>query len=363
MDIVIPRYLSYLKPYSAGKPISEIQAEYGISAAIKLASNENPLGPSPKAIEAIKKVLQDVHRYPDNKVRKLRSRLASVLQVKSEQIVVGNGSDEIMSLIGQAFLLPGEEVIIPSPAFSIYEKVAVMGQANLVKVPLKDLSIDLEAVKKHVSKNTKLIFLTNPHNPTGSFFEAYSLEKLLKNVPKSTLVILDEAYIDFVSPQRRFESLNYLEGFFNLIILRTFSKSYGLAGLRVGYGIMNIELANILESVRYPFNINSLAQVAAIKALDDKAFLEATRKLVWEGREFLTKALTELGVRVYSSEANFLLIYVGNQAKKIYEGLLKKGIIVRPLVNYSLPEYLRVSMGKPEDNQTFIEVFKEIWQK
>ncbi|AMM41630.1 histidinol-phosphate aminotransferase [Candidatus Desulfofervidus auxilii] len=363
MNIVLPKFLSQLRPYSAGKPIKEVQTEYGISMPVKLASNENPLGPSPKAIAAIKEALQDIHRYPDSQITELRYKLASVLGVKSQQIVIGNGSDEIMSFIGQAFLLSGEEVIVPFPSFSIYEKVAIMSQANLIKVPLKNLSIDLEAIKDRISQKTKLIFLTNPHNPTGSFFEAPLLENFLKNVPRSTLIILDEAYIDFVSPKRHFESLNYLKDFSNLIILRSFSKSYGLAGLRVGYGIMNIELANILERVRYPFNVNTLAQVAAINALDDKEFLETTRKLVWEGREFITKALTELGIRVYPSEANFLLVYIGKKAVEIYESLLKKGIIVRPLTNYHLPEYIRISIGKPEENQTFIEFFKEIWQK
>ena len=363
MNIVIPKFLSQLKPYAAGKPIKEVQTEYGISIPIKLASNENPIGPSPMAIAAIKRALQDIHRYPDSKMTELRYKLARVLQVKPEQIVIGNGSDEVMSFIGQAFLLPEEEVIVPFPSFSIYEKVVIMNQANLIKVPLKDLSIDLEAIKNRISQKTKLIFLTNPHNPTGSFFEASVLENFLKNVPKSTLIIIDEAYIDFVSPKRHFESLNYLKDFSNLIILRTFSKSYGLAGLRVGYGIMNIELANILEKVRYPFNVNILAQVAAINALDDKKFLETTRKLVWEGREFITKALTELGIGVYPSEANFLLVYIGNKAVEIYESLLKKGIIVRPLTNYHLAEYIRITIGRPEENQTFIQVFKQIWQK
>lgn len=363
MDVAVPKYLQQLKPYVAGKPIAEVQAQYGISSPIKLASNENPLGPSPKAIEAIRRALKDIHRYPDSHCLSLRHKLATCLQIKEQQIVLGNGSDEIMALIGQALLLPKEEVITPHPAFSIYEKVAVMAQAHLLKVPLKALSIDLEGIRKKVSSRTKLIFLTNPHNPTGSFLEKKELEDFLKTLPVSVLVVLDEAYIDFVQPQRRFSSIALLESFPNLIILRTFSKAYGLAGLRIGYGILTPKLASLLETVRDPFNVNILAQIGATAALDDKDFLENTRRTIWEGRRFLTKALTSLGVKVYPSEANFLLIYLGKDAKKIYEGLLKKGIIVRPMVNYDLADYLRISIGKPEENQAFVEAFKEIWQK
>ena len=363
MDIAIPKYLQQLKPYVAGKPISEVQAQYGISSPIKLASNENPLGPSPKAIEAIRQALKDIHRYPDGHCWNLRRKLATYLQIEEQQIVLGNGSDEIMALIGQALLLPGEEVIMPHPAFSIYEKVAVMAQARLLKVPLKELSIDLEGIKEKVGSQTKLIFLTNPHNPTGSFLEKKDLEDFLKSLPASVLVVLDEAYIDFVQFKRYFNSVTLLESFSNLIILRTFSKAYGLAGLRIGYGILRPELARFLETVRYPFNVNVLAQIGATAALDDKDFLEQTQRITWEGRQFLTEALTSLGVKVYPSEANFILIYVGKKAKKIYEGLLKKGIIVRPMGSYDLADYLRISIGKPEENQVFIEAFKEIWQK
>ncbi|MCD6319376.1 MAG: histidinol-phosphate transaminase [Candidatus Desulfofervidaceae bacterium] len=363
MDIAVPKYLQQLKPYVAGKPIAEVQAQYGISSPTKLASNENPLGPSPKAIEAISKALKDIHRYPDSHCLSLRRKLATYLQIEERQIVLGNGSDEIMALIGQALLLPEEEVITPYPAFSIYEKVAVMAQARLFKVPLKELKIDLKKIREKVSSKTKLIFLTNPHNPTGSFLEKEELVVFLKNLPSSVLVVLDEAYIDFVQPQRRFNSIALLENFPNLIILRTFSKAYGLAGLRIGYGILTPELARFLETVRYPFNVNALAQIGATAALDDKDFLEKTQHTIWEGRQFLTAALTSLGVKVYPSEANFLLIYVGKKAKKIYEDLLKKGIIVRPMVSYALADYLRISIGKPEENQAFIETFKEIWQK
>jgi histidinol-phosphate aminotransferase len=363
MEITIPKYLSYLKPYTAGELISKVQRQYGIDTPIKLASNENPLGASPKAIEAVKMAIKDIHRYPDTEARLLRCRLASFLKVKRGQIVVGNGSDEIMGLIGQAFLLAGEEVIIPCPCFSIYEKVALMAQANLVKVPLKDLAINLEAIKKRISKDTKLIFLTNPFNPSGSFFGAGALEEFLRSIPKTIIIMLDEAYIEFVSLKKRYESIYYLKSFSNLIILRTFSKAYGLAGLRIGYGIMEVQLASLLDKVRHPFNINSLAQIAAISALEDRSFLEKTCKLVWQGRQFLTKALRALGVRVYESEANFLLIYVGRKAQRIYKGLLKKGIIIRPLTSYGLRGYLRISVGKPEENKAFIKSFKEIWQK
>jgi len=363
VNLTLPKYLQELKPYIAGKSISEVQKKYGISKLIKLASNENPLGPSPKAIEAIKNALKDIHRYPDSQIKELRYKIAAISQLKPEQVVVGNGSDEIMGLIGQALLLPKEEVIIPYPAFSIYEKVATLAQAILIKVPLKNLAIDLETIKEKISKKTKLIFLTNPHNPTGSFFDANALEAFLKSIPSSTLVVLDEAYVNFVSQEKRFDSVIYLKKFPNLIILRTFSKAYGLAGLRIGYGLMSAELASFLEAVRYPFNVNFLAQVAAAAALEDKEFLEKTCQVVQKERNFLIKSLTSIGVKVYPSEANFLLIYVGKRAMEIYENLLKKGIIVRPLTSYGLSEYLRISVGKHAENQVFIEIFKELWQR
>jgi len=363
MNIVLPKYLHELKPYTAGKTPNEVQKQYGIARFIKLASNENPLGPSPKAMMAIKNTLKNIHCYPDSKVTDLRHKIATIYQIMPEQIVIGNGSDEIMGLVGQALLLPGEEVIIPYPSFSIYEKVATLAQATLVKVPLRNLAIDLKAIKKKITKKTKLIFLTNPHNPTGSFLEANAIHKFLESIPSSILVVLDEAYVDFVSPKKRFESVNYLKRFPNLILLRTFSKAYGLAGLRVGYGLMSVELAGFLEAVRYPFNVNSLAQVAALAALEDKEFLERTYKTVWEGRNFLFESLTDMGVKVYPSEANFLLIYVGKKANEIYKALLKRGIIIRPLDSYDMPEYFRISIGKPEENQLFIEIFKELWQR
>ena len=329
MAITVPKHLEKIKAYVPGKPISEVQAQYGITSPVKLASNENPLGPSPKALDAIRQALSHIHLYPDSHYRKLRQRLAEILGVSPEQIIVGNGSDEIMALIGQALLLPGEEVIAPHPAFSIYEKVAILAQAEFKKIPLKDMAIDLEGILKAVSAKTKLIFLTNPHNPTGSFFDVFALNAFLNTLPSSVLVVLDEAYIDFVSKERQFNSVEQLSKFPNLIILRTFSKTYGLAGLRIGYGVFAKELVGFIEKVRMPFNVNLLAQAAAAAALEDREFLKKTQATIWAGRKFLTKELTALGVKVYPSEANFILIEVGKKATRIYEELLKKGVYAK----------------------------------
>ncbi len=363
MDITIPEYLAKIKSYVAGKPISEVQAEYGITNPIKLASNENALGPSPKALEAIKKTLCSVHIYPDSYYRSLRQKLADSFNVESQQIILGNGSDEVMSFIGQALLLPEEEVIVPHPAFSIYEKIAIMSQARLKKIPLKDMAIDLQAIVNAISPKTKLIFLTNPHNPTGSFLGRDQLIKFLRQIPSATLVVLDEAYVDFVSETNQFDSVDLIKSFPNLIILRTFSKAYGLAGLRIGYGVFSLELAEIVEKVRLPFNVNLLAQVAAEAALDDKEFLEKTRQMILKGRHFLTEGLQALGIRVYPSEANFVMIHVGPQAHLIYKELLKRGIIVRPLDNYDLPEFLRITIGTLEQNKEFLMNFIALWKK
>lgn len=363
MKIGIPEYIRSLRPYTPGKPIEEVKEEYGISEVIKLASNENAIGPSPKAIEAIKEALPYLHRYPSGSGWRLREKLAQRLNVRQEQIVLGNGSDEIMGLVGRVFLLPNDEVIIPASSFSIYEKIAHLHHANILRVPLSAFKIDLNGILKRVNKRTKLIFINNPHNPTGTVFSVSEWESFLEKTPSSTIIVLDEAYVDFIEDSKRINSLNYLKDFKNLIILRTFSKSYGLAGLRIGYGILDASLAYYLQLVREPFSVNSLAQIGALAALDDEEFLEKTKKMVWEGRTYLISEFKKLGIMTVPSEANFLLVYLSNKAEFICKELLSRGIIVRSMEGYGMKEYLRITIGRPEENKKLILNFKQIWEK
>lgn len=363
MKFGIPEYIRSLRPYTPGKPIEEVKGEYGISEVIKLASNENAIGPSPRAIEAIKEALPYLHRYPSSSGWKLRKKLAERLNVGRDQIVLGNGSDEIMGLVGRVFLSPNDQVIIPSSSFSIYEKIAHLSHANVIQVPLSSFKVDLDGILKGVTKKTRLIFINNPHNPTGTIFTVSEWENFLEKVPSSTIIILDEAYVDFMEDSKRVNSLDYLKDFRNLIILRTFSKSYGLAGLRIGYGILDASLAHYLQMVRDPFSVNSLAQVGALAALDDEEFLEKTKKIVWEGRRYLINEFKKLGIMTVPSEANFLLVYLGNRAEVICEKLLSKGIVVRSMKGYGMREYLRITIGRPDENKKLILHFKQIWKK
>ena len=363
MKFAIPKHIRSLEPYTPGRPIEEIKRKYGIDEVIKLASNENALGPSPKAILAIKEALPYLHRYPSSSGWELCKRLAEKLSIKPEQIVLGNGSDEIMGLVGHVFLSPNDEVIIPSPSFSIYEKVACLYHAKVVKVPLSEFKIDLDEISKKINSKTKLIFINNPHNPTGTIFTVYEWENFLEKVPPFVIIVLDEAYIDFVEDSRKINSLNYLKDFKNLIVLRTFSKSHGLAGLRIGYGILDAPLAHYLQLVRDPFSVNSLAQIGALAALDDEGFLEKTRKTIWEGKAYLMNEFRKLGIMTIPSEANFLLIYLADKADYICNELLSRGIIVRSMKSYGMEEYLRITIGRPEENEKLISNLKQIWAK
>ena len=363
MKFDIPEYIRSLRPYTPGRPIEEVKREYGISEVIKLASNENAIGPSPKATEAIKEALPYLHRYPSSSGWRLCKKLAQRLNVKQGQIVLGNGSDEIMGLVGHVFLLPNDQVIIPSSSFSIYEKIAHLYHAKVVKVPLSAFKVDLNGILKRVTKRTKLIFINNPHNPTGTVFTVSEWESFLDEVPSSTIIVLDEAYADFIEDSKRINTLDYLKDFKNLIILRTFSKSYGLAGLRIGYGILDASLAYYLQLVRDPFSVNSLAQIGALAALDDEEFLEKTKKIVWKGKAYLISEFKKLGIITVPSEANFLLVYLGGKAESICESLLSKGVIVRSMEGYGLKEYLRITIGKQKENKKLILNFKEIWGK
>ncbi|MFH1683601.1 MAG: histidinol-phosphate transaminase [Candidatus Margulisiibacteriota bacterium] len=342
-----------IKEYVPGKTPKE-------PGIVKLASNENPFGPSPKALEAISKEAKNLQIYPDQKSILLREALSKMLKIKDNCIIIGNGSDEIMQIAAATFLNPGEEVIIPENTFSLYEFVVRIFDGKLVFVPLKDLAQDLDAMAKAVTPKTKMIFLCNPHNPTGTMINRKDFHEFLKKVPDNVLVIVDEAYAEFVESKELPESLSYVLEGKNVLVLRTFSKFYGLAGLRVGYGIAKAELVKYLFRLKPPFNVNRLAQAGAKAALDDKKFLEKTYKNNLEGKKYLYAELDKLGLGYIKTESNFILINIKKPADQMFLEMMKQRIIIRPLTSFGLPEAIRVSIGTKEQNEKFIAALKKL---
>jgi len=356
----VPDYIARLKPYVPGKPIEELEREYGISDSIKLASNENALGPSPKAVEAIMGAVKDLHRYPDANNYRLKARLAEKLQVQTSQVVLGNGSNEIIELLVRTCLREGDEVIMPSPSFLMYEIMVQAGGGTPVKVPLNGLVIDLEAMGESLSERTRVVFVNNPNNPTGTIVSRDGFEWFLDQVPPDVLVVVDEAYVEFIRDKNCPIGLDYLEGPKMVVTLRTFSKAYGLAGLRIGYGVMRQELADLVHRVRQPFNVNALGQIGALAALDDVAFFEKTIRTVHEGLDYLYGQMDQMGLKYFPTQTNFFLIDVQQDAKKVFEKMLRKGVIVRSMSAYGYPSYIRINGGLPEENRRFVEALKEV---
>jgi len=353
--------LSGIKNYQPGKPLEELEREYGIKNAVKMASNENALGPSPKALKALRRALPRAHRYPDGGCFYLRKKLASFLKLPTgESLVFGNGSDELLVMAARALVGPGDEVIIADPTFLIYEIASRVENGAVIKVPMKDFRYDLDAMKKSISRRTKLIFIANPDNPVGTYIKEKSLTRFLSSVPKSVVVVLDEAYYEFAKDAPGYpDSLKLLSSNSNLVVTRTFSKAYGLSGLRVGYGIMSPPLAETFNKVREPFNVNLLAQEAAIAALDDKGHLKKTLSMVKEGRSYLVRELSGMGIRTVETVTNFILADLSTDAKPVYEFLLKKGVIIRPMTAWGLGQFIRVTIGKKAENQRFIQALKK----
>jgi histidinol-phosphate aminotransferase len=356
---IVQPHLAQLTPYQAGKPLEELARELGLTDAIKLASNENPLGPSPKALEAIATELSSLHRYPDSHVYYLKEDLSRYLGLSPSQLIFGNGSDEVLDLLVRALVPPGGEVISTTHTFLMYGLLTQAVGGVFRTVPLKDMAVDLEAVARAVTDNTRLILLNSPNNPTGTVFSRDAWERFLATLPASVTVVLDEAYIDFADPDIP-NSLEYLSEGRPLVGLRTFSKSYGLAGLRVGYGFGPSELMDYLNRLRLPFNINRLAQVGARAALGDVEFLERTKELVRTGRTFLEEGLTQLGLTFVPSQANFILIYLGRSGMEIYEAMLQEGVIIRAMDAYGYPEHIRVNVGLPQENERFLTALKKV---
>ncbi|MCG6910799.1 MAG: histidinol-phosphate transaminase [Deltaproteobacteria bacterium] len=349
-----------IAPYVPGKPMAELERELGISESIKLASNENPMGPSPLVKKALQDAIEALNRYPDGGGWDLVQKLSVKLSVAADQIVLGAGSDDIIGMLTRALLMPGDEVIIPKPSFLMYDIMVRSASAKPVYVPLKDLAIDLEGMAAGISKETRMVFLTNPNNPTGTCIDKDAFERFVNALPADVVIVVDEAYVEFVRDSTCVESLRYVDDDRALVVLRTFSKAYGLAGLRIGYGIMPTYLASLLHRVRQPFNVNSLAQAAASTALDDTAFLEKTVKLVHTGIDTIAARMEKIAVRHFPSQANFLLIDVGRRADEVYERLLREGVIVRSMTSYGFPTYIRVTAGLPEENERFVEALEAV---
>jgi histidinol-phosphate aminotransferase len=355
----VPEWIRSLAPYPPGKPIEELEREYGILGSIKLASNENPLGPSPKAVAAISAALGDVHRYPDGDCFYLKAAVAKKLGVSPDALIFGNGSNEIIELAVHTFLQRGDQAVMADQAFAIYRIVVQAAGGTSRIVPLRNYTHDLEAILDAITPATRLVFLANPNNPTGTIFFRPQWEEFLSAVPPHVIVVMDEAYFEFVEDPAYPDSLAAQGKGRALITLRTFSKIYGLAGLRVGFGVAHPELIEVMNRVRQPFNVSSLAQIAALAALDDDEHVARTQRCNREGMAYLRAQCTRLGLEFVPSWANFLLIRVGN-GKRVYEALLREGVIVRPMNVYGFPEHVRVTIGTAEENARFVGAMEHI---
>lgn len=355
-------YLRGLVPYTPGRPIEEVERELGITGVVKLASNENPLGPSPLALRALRDALPESHRYPDSGGYYLKARLAADLGLTPGHLVLGNGCNEVMDLVARAFLLPGDEVVVADPAFVIYGMLAHLQGCRAVRVPLTEWIHDLEAMAKAVTPRTKMVFVGNPNNPTGTAVRPAELATFMDALPADVIVVIDEAYIEYVPPEMVPDSLDYVRRGRFTVLLRTFSKIYGLAGLRIGYGVAPPSMIELLERVRAPFNVNALAQRAALAALNDQHHLVSSRRVNELGKAYLSEELGRLGLASPPSVTNFLLVDVKRDGRAIADALLRMGVIVRPLGGAHLKTHIRVTIGTPPENERFIDALKAVLQ-
>jgi histidinol-phosphate aminotransferase len=360
MKRLVVEEIERLPAYIPGKPIEEVQREFGIADVVKLASNENPLGPSPKAIAAITSSLSHLNRYPDSGGYYLKEKLAAKRNVTMDNIILGNGSDEVLQMIVRTFLFPGEEVIMGTPTFAFYEIVVGAARGRAVLVPLKNFTYDLALMRGKVTPATKIVIITNPNSPTGTMIGKRDFDGFLNAIPDDVIVVVDEAYAEYVESDDFPDAHRYLDSGKNIIILRTFSKIYGLAGLRIGYGISSGKLISYLEKTREPFNTNSLAQAGALAALDDEEHLEKTRRNNREGMCYLYGELGRLGLEYLPAEANFFLVNVKGDCQRVHQALLGEGVIIRPMDSYGLNEYIRVTVGLPEENKRFIQALEKV---
>jgi len=356
-----------LRPYLPGKPVEELERELGITGSIKLASNENPLGPSAKAVEAIRQYCESINFYPDGAGYKLSSRLAKKFNVDAACVTLGNGSNDILELVARVFLTPETSAVFSEYSFAVYPIVvqAVGAKANIAKAFSLDhetmpLGHDPESMLASVDENTRVIFIANPNNPTGTWLEPQALKQLLNGLPDDVIVVLDMAYNEYMDESLQIDASEWLANYPNLVITGTFSKIYALAGLRIGYSLSSPEIADLLNRVRQPFNTNLLAQEAALASLEDEQHIKDSVTLNDSGKAYLQKAFTELGFDYLPTMGNFISVNLRRDGQAVYDALLKKGVIVRPVGNYNMPEFLRITIGTEEQNQRFIKALKEV---
>lgn len=363
MDVceLSPSYVRGIAPYQPGKPISEVAREYGLDEAkiIKLASNENPMGISPLARAAIEKEIADLSRYPDGNAFDLKAAIAGKVAIDAAQIVVGNGSNDLLEMLAGAFLAPGRAAVFSQHAFAIYPLATQARGAKCISVPARDFAHDLEAMVAAITPETRLVFIANPNNPTGTFAPGREIGRFLEKAPRDVVVVLDEAYNQYIPEEARYDSLRFLGAHPNLVVLRTFSKIYGLAGLRVGFGAMSPGIADLLNRVRQPFNVNSLALAAACAALGDDDFVKRSFENNLAGMRQLEQGFRRLGMPFIPSCANFIAFGVPRDAGKpmgnvVFDRLLRRGVIVRPVAGYEMPDHLRVTIGTPAENEAFL---------
>lgn len=354
-----PAYVRSIAPYRPGRPISDVARAYGLdeSKIVKLASNENPLGMPESARQAMLAAASDLGRYPDANGFELKEALSARLGVPQDWLTLGNGSNDILELVAHAWLQPGLSAVYSQYSFQVYELATQETGARAIVTPAKNFGHDLPAMRAAIAPDTRVVFIANPNNPTGTFLPAAEIEAFLQSVPPQVVVVLDEAYNEYLEPSLWVDAVAWVKRFPNLVLSRTFSKAYGLAGLRVGYGVGQPALTDLMNRVRQPFNVNSIAQAAAVAALADQPFLERSRSLNAEGVKLLQAAFDAMGLQYVPSYGNFVLVKVGD-ANAVNEKLLKAGVIVRPVGNYGLPEWLRITVGLPQENQIFLDALR-----
>lgn len=359
MKKLVRKNILTITAYVAGKPIEEVRRQLGLKEVYKLASNENPLGVSPKAAAAIRKNVFLLNRYPDSNSYYLKKKLAAFLKVAANQIVLGNGSDELIDIIIKTFVAEDENIVTSDVTFVEYKIIGQVHGRKVITAPLKYFKYDLDSLRRKIDSKTKLVFIANPNNPTGTYVTRFELNDFLKAIPKNVIVVLDEAYDTFIDVSDFPDSLSYIKDK-NVIVLKTFSKAYGLAGLRIGYALASADCARYMEVTRQPFNVNLLAQVAAEAALSDRKFLQKTRAVVLEGKNYLYAELAKLGIGYVPSVANFLLIDIGSDGQAMFKEMLKYGVIVRDMQQYGLNNFIRVTVGTQKENEIFIKVLKKL---
>jgi histidinol-phosphate aminotransferase len=360
-----PDYVRAIAPYQGGKPISEVAREFGLDEAkiVKLASNENPLGMPESAKQAMLQAMTEIGRYPDGNGFELKKTISTRFDVPQDWLTLGNGSNDILELAAHAFVQPGQSVIYSQYSFAVYPLATQAVGGRGIVVPAKNYGHDLAGIANAITADTKLIFIANPNNPTGTFIPAAEIDAFLKVVPPGVVVVLDEAYNEYLAAEQQYDSISWVRQYPNLLVSRTMSKAYGLAGLRIGFGIAQPAITDLLNRIRQPFNVNSLAQAAAVAALQDKDFLRKSAKVNADGYRQLTQAFDAMDLEYVPSCGNFVLVKVGSDdgaGARVNLALLKRGIIVRPVGNYGLPQWLRVSIGLPEENAAFIEALKQV---